>query len=80
MLFELLLDLVVAGIAGWLTCKLMHLNNSLTMTILLGLVGGIVGNFLFGLIGLHANNVIGHGIVAAIGSSICVWIYNKFFA
>jgi uncharacterized membrane protein YeaQ/YmgE (transglycosylase-associated protein family) len=45
------------------------------MDIILGIVGGLVGGWIFGMLGLHiGNGMIGSIIVAFIGAVILVWI------
>ena len=45
--------------------------------ILLGIVGGIVGNVVLGFIGIHGSGLIGSIIVSVIGSCIIIWLVNN---
>ncbi len=45
--------------------------------IILGILGGIVGGWVFGLLGLHAGGPIGSIVVAFLGAVILVWIARK---
>ena len=47
--------------------------------IILGVLGGFVGGFVFKLVGFHADNFIGNLIVAVVGACICIWLGRKFF-
>lgn len=47
--------IIVGGIAGWLAEKFMKSNMGLLMNIIVGIVGAVLFNFIFGsLLGLYA--------------------------
>lgn len=49
------------------------------VTILIGIVGALVGGFLFDLVGLGGDGgFIWSLIVAVVGAIICLWAYRKF--
>jgi uncharacterized membrane protein YeaQ/YmgE (transglycosylase-associated protein family) len=72
--------IVLGLIAGWLASKIMGTssNQGLLMDIVLGVVGAIVGGFVFSAFG--AGGVTGFNIwsliVATIGAIIVVWLYH----
>jgi uncharacterized membrane protein YeaQ/YmgE (transglycosylase-associated protein family) len=70
---------IVTGlIAGWLAGQVMKGGGyGVIVDILLGLVGGVVGGWVFGLLGLHAGGMIGSIVVAFVGAVILVWIARK---
>jgi len=45
--------------------------------IVLGILGGVVGGWVFGLLGLHAGGTLGQIVVAFVGAVILVWIVRK---
>ena len=45
--------IIVGGLAGWIAEKVMRSNISLLGNIVLGIVGAIVANFLFGIVGVE---------------------------
>lgn len=55
----------------------MNNEGSMLRNILLGIVGGVVGNVVLGLIGIHGRGFIGSIIVAVIGSCIIIWLVNN---
>jgi uncharacterized membrane protein YeaQ/YmgE (transglycosylase-associated protein family) len=66
---------VVGLIAGWLAGRVMKGGGyGLLVDIVLGILGAIVGGWVFGLLGLHAGGLIGSIIVAFVGAVILVWI------
>jgi uncharacterized membrane protein YeaQ/YmgE (transglycosylase-associated protein family) len=67
--------IVVGLIAGWLAGKVMKGGGyGVLMDIVLGIAGGILGGWVFGLLGLHAGGLIGSIVVAFLGAVILVWI------
>jgi len=74
--------IVLGLIAGWLASKIMGTSSSQGMLtdIVLGVVGAVVGGFLFSLFGTAG--VTGFNIwsliVATIGAVIVVWLYHNF--
>jgi len=67
--------IVVGLIAGWLAGKVMKGGGyGVLLDIILGMLGAIVGGWVFGLLQLHAGGLIGSIIVAFVGAVILVWI------
>ncbi len=71
---NLIINLIVAGIAGWLTGKIMHYEKSIIMNITIGLLGGFIGAAVLELFGLYGSGIIGSIIVSIIGACIFVWL------
>ena len=75
---DLLAALIVGGIAGWLAGVIMKgRGHGLLMNIVIGIVGGAIGGFVFNVVGVGATNLIGSIITATIGAIILLWIVNK---
>lgn len=67
--------IIVGLIAGWLAGKVMKGGGyGVIVDIILGILGAILGGWVFGLLGLHAGGLIGSIIVAFVGAVILVWI------
>lgn len=68
--------LIIGALAGWLGSQLFKGRGSgLIMNIILGIVGAIVGGWVFGLFGLTSDgSFIGSLITAAVGAVIVLWI------
>jgi uncharacterized membrane protein YeaQ/YmgE (transglycosylase-associated protein family) len=74
----LLYWIVVGLIAGWLAGKVMKGRGyGVFVDIVLGILGAIVGGWVFGLLGLHAGGLIGQIIMALVGAVILIWIVRK---
>ncbi|SEN30913.1 Uncharacterized membrane protein YeaQ/YmgE, transglycosylase-associated protein family [Palleronia salina] len=70
--------IIVGGLAGWLAEQFMKSNMGLLMNIVLGIVGAIVFNFIFGtLLGLYAAGAsfsIGYLVAGFIGACILIFL------
>jgi len=70
--------IVVGLIAGWAAGKIMKGGGyGMGMDIVLGIVGGIVGGVLLGLLGIHAQGLVGSIIVAIVGSVFLIWLSRR---
>ena len=70
--------LIVGFIAGLLTRAIKPGANPMgwIMTIILGIVGAVVGGFLAGALGLSANGGFGGLVLSVIGTIIVLFIYE----
>ena len=71
-----LLWIIVIGIlAGWIAGKIMRGSGfGLLGDLVVGVVGSLLGNFIFGLFGLGAYGLIGRLVVAVIGALFLLWL------
>ena len=70
--------LVVGIAAGWLASQIMRSKRGLIGYALLGIVGAIVGGFLFSLLDLGgATNLLGQIVVATVGAVLVLAIVGK---
>jgi len=66
--------IIVGLVAGWLTGKMMRGDGyGILCDILLGLVGAVVGGWMFGAFGIHAHHMISAIVVATLGASALVF-------
>ena len=73
--------IVLGAIAGWITNMIMGGGEGVLMTIILGIVGALVGGYLAGSVlgiadvtGLNIESI----IVAVVGAIIVVLVYRAF--
>ncbi|WP_411957349.1 GlsB/YeaQ/YmgE family stress response membrane protein [Paracoccus homiensis] len=72
--FGWIMSIILGAIAGWIAEKIMKGNHSLITNIILGILGAVLGNWLFRLIfSTTAGGAIGQVIVAVIGACILIW-------
>ena len=78
MLIGLIWAVVIGLIAGWLAGTVMKGRGfGVPMDILVGIVGGVIGRFVFGLLGLASWNLIGSIIVSFVGAVILIWLVRQ---
>jgi uncharacterized membrane protein YeaQ/YmgE (transglycosylase-associated protein family) len=66
-------SIIVGLLAGWMAGQLIRGDGyGVLADILLGLVGGVIGGWMFGVFGIHAHHLIGSLIVSTIGASALV--------
>ena len=65
---------ILIGIAaGWLAGQIMKSGNSSLLTdLIIGVIGAVLGGFLFGLLGLSANGLIGSLVTATVGAIVLI--------
>ncbi len=73
----MILALIFSAIVGFLAGKFMNTRKPWYINILLGMAGGAVGDFLFGLIGFNANGLIGSLISGVVGACVVIWLARK---
>ena len=49
-------------------------------SLIIGLIGSVVGGFLFGLIGIKSTSLIGSFIFAVVGAVIFLFIYHRYIS
>ena len=78
MLSGLIWAVIVGLIAGWLAGKVMKGGGYGTLIdIVLGIAGGVIGGFVFGLLGLSASGLTGSIIVSFVGAVILIWLVRQ---
>lgn len=77
---NLLTILIVGAIAGWLGSLLMK-SKGLTLPgyLVLGVLGALVGDFVFGLLGFGQTGLLAHIITATVGAMIVIWLVKTIW-
>ncbi|WP_299547967.1 GlsB/YeaQ/YmgE family stress response membrane protein [Seonamhaeicola sp.] len=77
---SLLYALLVGAIAGWLAGKLMKGGGfGVLLNIVIGIIGGFVGNWLFGVLNINLlGGVIGDILTGAIGACVILFVAGLF--
>lgn len=75
---NLILYLIVGGIAGWLAGRIMSGHGyGVIVDVILGIVGGLVGGWLVSaLLGVHATGLIASFVVSLLGACLLVAIVH----
>ena len=70
---NLLWFLLIGIAAGWLASQIMKGGGSgLVPDLIMGVIGSILGGFLFGLLGLSADGAIGSLVTATVGAIVLI--------
>ena len=71
---EIIVAIILGGIAGWIAEKVMSSRMGLFGNIGLGLLGAFVGAWVFGLLGVAAYGTLGRLVVAVAGACLLIFI------
>ncbi|HEU0075373.1 MAG TPA: GlsB/YeaQ/YmgE family stress response membrane protein [Dehalococcoidia bacterium] len=75
---EIVIWLVVGVAAGWLASQIMRSKRGLISYALLGIVGAIVGGFLFSALDIGgATNVLGQIVIATVGAVLVLAVVGR---
>jgi uncharacterized membrane protein YeaQ/YmgE (transglycosylase-associated protein family) len=67
--------LIIGLAAGWLAGKIMKGRSlGLVNNLIVGAIGALLGGFLFGLLGMSAENIIGSLITAVVGAIVLLYL------
>lgn len=67
--------IVIGILAGWIAGRIMKGHDmGLLMDFVVGIVGSVLGGWLFSIVGLAAYGLIGRLIMAIIGAMILLWL------
>ena len=74
--------IIIGGLAGWVASMIMKTNESmgLFLNIIVGVVGAVIGNLVFGMLGGSGTNgfTVWSFIVALVGAIILLFIVRLF--
>ena len=69
--------LIIGIVAGWLAGKIMRGGGfGLIGDLVVGVIGAVLGGFLFGLLGLSANGLIGSLVTATVGAIVLLFLIH----
>ena len=71
-------QIVVGILAGWLAGKIMRGRGyGVLIDLFLGILGSVLGGFIFSLLGLYAAGLIGRLVVATAGAVFLIYIARR---
>jgi uncharacterized membrane protein YeaQ/YmgE (transglycosylase-associated protein family) len=74
----LLWEIAIGILAGFLAGQIMRGKGyGIVIDLLLGLVGSVVGGFVFGLLGLHGYGLVGQLVTATVGAVMLIWVVRR---
>ncbi|MBI2719778.1 MAG: GlsB/YeaQ/YmgE family stress response membrane protein [Rhizobiales bacterium] len=78
-IFNLIAQIVIGGLAGWIAEKVMKFDTSLTMNVVLGIAGSVVGNAIIRTLGLWpGGGLIRSLVIAVAGACLLIYLYRLF--
>ncbi len=76
---SLIAFLAIGAVAGWLAGLFMKSGGSgLLFNMLLGIVGAVIGGWVFSFVGVSAGGVIGSLITAVVGACLLLFVVGLF--
>ena len=73
-----LIGLITGILAGFIASKLQSgSGRGLLVNLFLGIIGSVIGGWLFALLGIQANGFIGTLVCAVVGALILLWFVSK---
>jgi uncharacterized membrane protein YeaQ/YmgE (transglycosylase-associated protein family) len=74
----LIWSIVIGIVAGFLAGKIMRGKGyGVLIDLFLGILGSVLGSFIFGLLGLYATGIIGRLVVATAGAVFLIFVARK---
>lgn len=71
--------IIIGIIAGYAAGKIMRGGGfGCLVNLILGIIGGVLGSWLFGLLGIRASGTIGSLVTATVGAIALLWISSLF--
>lgn len=77
MLVNIIIWIVLGAVAGWIASRILKGHSSgFVMNTILGIVGSVVGGWLFGALGISLLGALDSFIAAVIGAMVLIVIVN----
>jgi uncharacterized membrane protein YeaQ/YmgE (transglycosylase-associated protein family) len=78
-MINLLVTIIVGGVVGWLASIVMKTNQQMGIiaNVAVGIVGSMLGYWLFGLLGVGTGGAIIRFIAAIVGAMLLIFILKK---
>ena len=76
-MINLVISLLLSGAFGYIAARLMNVEGQWYLYVILGLLGGVVGDVLFSLVGFSSHSLLSSAIVSVIGACVVVILYRK---
>lgn len=71
--------IIIGAVAGWLAGKLMRGGGfGFLVNLLVGIAGGVIGGWVFGLLGVATGGIIGSLVTALVGAILLLWVISLF--
>lgn len=73
-MFWWIVKIALWALAGFIASNIMRSSLSVVFNIVLGLVGGVIGSFLAGLVGINSTKTLGSIIISVAGACLVIYL------
>ena len=73
---SVIISLALGAVAGWLAGIVMNSRGTLLRNIIIGIVGGFLGSYLFSLLGISFAGYFGTIIESAAGACVLIFLFR----
>jgi hypothetical protein len=71
-------SIIIGILSGYIASKIQKGEGSgCLINLFLGVLGGVIGNFLFSLAGFSINSIVGELISSIVGAVLILWIFSR---
>jgi len=78
MIPSLVWEIAIGILAGFLAGQIMRGRGyGILLDLVLGLVGAVIGGFVFALFGLHGYGLVGRLVTATAGAVMLIWVVRR---
>ena len=71
--------IIIGILAGFIAGKLMRGGGfGILVNLIVGIIGAVLGGWIFGLLGIAAGGIIGSLVTATVGAVVLLWIVSLF--
>ncbi|HKM43874.1 MAG TPA: GlsB/YeaQ/YmgE family stress response membrane protein [Dysgonamonadaceae bacterium] len=71
--------IIIGILAGFIAGKLMRGGGfGILVNLIVGIIGAVLGGWIFGLLGIAAGGIIGSLVTATVGAIVLLWIVSLF--
>lgn len=71
-------EIAIGILAGFLAGQIMRGRGyGILLDLVLGLVGAVIGGFVFALFGLHGYGLVGQLVTATAGAAMLIWVVRR---
>lgn len=72
-------SIIIGIVAGYLAGKIMRGGGfGVIVNLILGIIGGVFGGWVFSLLGISAGGILGSFITSTVGAILLLWIGSLF--
>ena len=75
----MLIAIIIGAISGWIASIIMNSKSGLLRDIFLGIIGWLLGSFIFDKLGISFAGYLGEILVSVVGACIIILVVDKIF-